>query len=473
MLGEILGDRYILSGLLGSGGMAEVFLARDQLLGRNLALKVLKEHCAKDERFVGRFLEEARSAASLNHPGIVQVYDQGRSEDGRYFIAMEHVAGGSLEDLIVERGPLDPAQAALLASQVAEALGAAHERGIVHRDVKPQNVLMGEAGEAKVADFGIALAASRTPSTSETDLLFGTPDYMSPEQAMGKRMGPQSDLYSLGVVLYEMLTGVVPFEAEGALATAMKNVIDQPVSPRERDPRIQEALDALVMVLLAKDPKDRHGSAAELAEDLRRAGVGLPLAFVAGAAGHPDTQQAKARAAAVGAHSEDPGREPRSRKRPVAIGLLALLALGTFGWGLTVGPSRDHKSVGAVAASEGGQEGGAPAAPEGSWDGREGAPGMGLGSALPAVELAGDAYVPASASATRSASASPSASTSAPASAPPSASASPAPGGSSGSGGQDEGTTNTVRLRGLRLRRDLHQGRPVACEQPSGAGSRF
>ena len=122
MLGETLGDRYILSGLLGSGGMAEVFLARDQMLGRDLALKVLKEHYAKHERFVGRFLEEARSAASLIHPGIVQVYDQGRSEDGRYFIAMEHVAGGNLEDLIVGRGPLDPAQAALLASQVAEAL---------------------------------------------------------------------------------------------------------------------------------------------------------------------------------------------------------------------------------------------------------------------------------------------------------------------------------------------------------------
>jgi serine/threonine-protein kinase len=122
VLGETLGDRYILSGLLGSGGMAEVFLARDQMLGRDLALKVLKEHYAKHERFVGRFLEEARSAASLNHPGIVQVYDQGRSEDGRYFIAMEHVAGGNLEDLIVGRGPLDPAQAALLASQVAEAL---------------------------------------------------------------------------------------------------------------------------------------------------------------------------------------------------------------------------------------------------------------------------------------------------------------------------------------------------------------
>ena len=236
MLGDTFGDRYVLSGLLGSGGMAEVFLARDQMLGRDVALKVLKEHYAEDESFVGRFLKEARSAASLNHPGVVQVYDQGRTKDGRYYIAMEHVAGGNLKDLIMGRSPLAPAEAALLASQVAGALAAAHERGIVHRDIKPQNVLIGEAGETKVADFGIALAASRTPSTSGTDLLFGTPGYMSPEQAMGERVGPASDLYSLGVVLYEMLTGVVAFEAEGPLATAMKHVTDRPLPPRERDP---------------------------------------------------------------------------------------------------------------------------------------------------------------------------------------------------------------------------------------------
>jgi len=477
VLGDTLGDRYVLSDLLGSGGMAEVFLARDQMLGRDLALKVLKEHYAKDERFVGRFLKEARSAASLNHPGVVQVYDQGRLEDGRYFIAMEHVPGGSLKDLIVGRGPLDPAEAALLASQVAEALGAAHERGIVHRDVKPQNVLLGEAGEAKVADFGIALAASRTPSTSGTDLLSGTPGYMSPEQAMGERVGPESDLYSLGVVLYEMLTGVVPFEAEGPLATAMKHVTDRPLPPRERDPHVPEAMDALVMRLLAKDPEDRYPSAAELAEDLRRARAGLPLAFVAGAAGHPDTQQATA-GVDGGAHSDDPGREPRSRKRPVAIGLVALaalLALGTFGWGLT-GSREEPKGVGAVAASEGGGEGGAPAAPEGSGDGREGASGKGVGQGMPSVELAGGAYVPASLSAppsaSASASASPSASTPAsasatpeaqasepvasgtwasapqalePSGAAPSASASPVPGGTSGSGGKNAGgTTSTV-----------------------------
>src|SRR5215211_8654032 len=166
--------------------MAEVFLANDRILGRDLALKVLREDYAKDAAFVSRFQREAVSAAALNHPHVVQVYDQGRSEDGRLYIAMEHVPGGNLSDLIMRRGPLDPAEAARLASQVAEALGAAHERGIVHRDIKPQNVLIDEAGDAKVADFGIALAASST-STYGTNILLGTPSYMSPEQAMGER----------------------------------------------------------------------------------------------------------------------------------------------------------------------------------------------------------------------------------------------------------------------------------------------
>jgi eukaryotic-like serine/threonine-protein kinase len=162
VLGDTLGNRYLLSALLGTGGMAEVFLAHDRILDRDLALKVLKEHYAKDERFVRRFRREAQSAAALNHPNVVQVYDQGRAEDGRYYIAMEHMPSGSLKDLILRRGPLGPAEAARLASQVADALHAAHGRGIVHRDIKPQNVLLDETGNAKVADFGIALAASRT-----------------------------------------------------------------------------------------------------------------------------------------------------------------------------------------------------------------------------------------------------------------------------------------------------------------------
>ena len=458
MLGEISGGRYALSQLLGAGGMAEVFLAHDRILGRDLALKVLREDFAKDAAFVSRFRREAVSAAALNHPHVVQVYDQGHAEDGRLYIAMEHVPGGNLKDLITRRGALEPAEAALLAWQVAEALGAAHERGIVHRDVKPQNVLIGEAGEAKVADFGIALAAS-TNTSAGTNRVFGTASYMSPEQAMGERVGAASDLYSLGVVLYEMLTGTLPFEAEGALAMAMKHVTVRPVSPRERDLSIPEAMDTLVMGLLAKDPEARCGSAFELAEDLRKAREGLPLAF-AGAARYPEA--AREMVSTEGGAHPDSSQNAPTRRRPVAIGLVALAALmallGAFGWDLT-GAREGSKAVGTLTTMEGARESGAPAAPEGS---REGGSGKGVGSGMPPVELAGGGYAPASssvsasasapasaypASASASASASPEGSTSGtvasgPWVATPSASSS-APGGSSGSGGQDAGTTST------------------------------
>src|SRR5215217_2975082 len=330
VLDEISGGRYTLSKLLGAGGMAEVFLANDRILGRDLALKILREDYAKDADFASRFQREAVSAAALNPPHVVQVYDQGRSEDGRLYIAMEHVPGGNLKDLITRRGALEPAEAARLASQVAEALGTAHERGIVHRDVKPQNVLIDEAGEAKVADFGIALAASTDP-TSGTNRMFGTASYMSPEQAMGERVGPQSDLYSLGVLLYEMLTETVPFEAEGPLATAMKHVTEEPVPPRKRSPHVSEAMDAVVMGLLAKNPENRYGSVAEVVEDLRRSLEGVPPAF-AGAAGYSETVRSPA-VAAVLAPANTEGGAPESpppgggrRRKSIWAGLVALIA---------------------------------------------------------------------------------------------------------------------------------------------------
>jgi eukaryotic-like serine/threonine-protein kinase len=483
VLGEISGGRYALSKLLGAGGMAEVFLARDRILGRDLALKVLREDYAKDAAFVSRFRREAVSAASLNHPHVVQVYDQGRSEDGRLYITMEYVPGGNLKDLILRRGPLDPAEAARLASQVAEALGIAHERGIVHRDVKPQNVLIDEAGEAKVADFGIALAAS-TSTTSGTNRVFGTASYMSPEQAMGERVGPESDLYSLGGVLYEMLTGRVPFAAEGPLATAMKHVTERPIPPRKRDPLVPEAMDALVMGLLAKSPENRYGSAAELVEDLRRSLEGVPPAF-AGAAGYSETVRSPA-VAAVPAPANTEGGAPGfppgggRRRKSIGAGLVALVALlallGTLGLDMDMSRTaeRGGSAVGAVRTTEGVQEGDTLGAPEGSGGTREEGSGKGSGKGtgpgIPSAVLGGGAPGPASASA--SAPSASAAAASVPASAPsasepqasePVASEPPAanpqvsepelratpfssvpvPGGSSGSGGQDAGAENT------------------------------
>jgi eukaryotic-like serine/threonine-protein kinase len=412
-----------------------VFLAHDRILGRDTALKVLKEHYAKDERFVGRFWREAQSAAALNHQNVVQIYDQGRAEDGRYYIAMEYVPGGSLEDLILRRGPLGPSEATRLASQVAKALKAAHRRGIVHRDIKPQNVLIGEAGDAKVADFGIALAASRT-STSGTNLLFGTPSYMSPEQAMGERVGPESDLYSLGVVLYEMLTGTVPFTAEGPLATAMKHLTELPLPPRKRNASVPEAMDALVMKLLSKDPEDRYPNAAQLIEDLRRAREGLPLTF-AGAAGYPETLGEPRRSGPPSVLAGSPRSKPRRRKS-VGITLVALATLltllGGLGWDLSQDPE-GLKTVGAVKSLEGIREGGTLVAPKGLVGAREDGSGKGTGQEVPASAFA----PPASASA--SASAAPEPQASEPWVGEPSAS-SQAPEGSSGSGGQGAGTVN-------------------------------
>ena len=278
MQGTIVDDRYTLLQLLGSGGMAQVYLAHDELLDRNVALKILRDQYAEDEGFVERFKREAQSVASLSHPNIVPIYDWGRSEDGAYYMAMEYVPGGMLKDRIKRDGTLGPGAASGVALQIADALQAAHERGMVHRDIKPQNVLVTRTGDVKVTDFGIARAASSTATA--TGIVLGTAGYMSPEQAKGEPVGPRSDLYSLGVVLYEMLTGNLPYEADSAIAQAIKHINERPCSPRKANPEVPEALDALTIKLLAKNPGDRYASAAELADDLERVRSGLPPAAV-------------------------------------------------------------------------------------------------------------------------------------------------------------------------------------------------
>ena len=263
----VLDNRYDVGRTLGSGGMGEVFLARDRVLGRDVALKVLRTQYAGDSEFAERFKREARSAASLSHPNIVQVYDRGETEDGSSYIAMEYVPGGTLKEKIVGDGPLGAREAAALGAQVAEALGAAHGRGMVHRDIKPQNVLLTDRGAAKVADFGIARAGSSV-TISRTGSVMGTAGYMSPEQALGEPATPKSDLYSLGVVLFEALTGELPYVADNPIAVSMKHVNEPVRSPRDVDPTIPDGMNALVTRLMAKDPEDRYASADELADDL-------------------------------------------------------------------------------------------------------------------------------------------------------------------------------------------------------------
>src|SRR5215212_1738964 len=341
MRGTLIDDRYAILETLGGGGMAEVFLARDEVLGRRVALKVLRGQYAGDEEFVERFRREAKSAAALNHPNIVQVYDQGRANDGTYYMAMEYVPGGTLKERIVREGPLDPREAAGIAARVAEALDVAHGRGIVHRDIKPQNILISESGAAKVADFGIARAAA-SKTVTETSLILGTAAYMSPEQVRGERVGPASDLYSLGVVLYEMLTGQLPYAADNPLATAMKHLDEPPRRPREANPAVPEGMDALTAKLLAKDPGDRYASAAELAEDLRRVRDGLPpLAAGLGqgttARVPQDAGMTRTAPTVVAPRSRGTGSGTRRELLPLVALLSGVVVLGGLAWALTRG----------------------------------------------------------------------------------------------------------------------------------------
>ena len=265
-----LGGRYELQRRLAQGGMATVYLATDRQLDRQVAIKMLHPQFASDPTFAERLRREARAAAGLSHPNIVGVYDWGRQGE-RYFIVMEYVSGHSLAEIIAARGPLDPKAAAAIAFEVAAALAFAHRAGIVHRDVKPQNVLLSSDGHVKVTDFGIATMMGGGPSLglTETGTVVGTAAYLSPEQAQGETTDARSDLYSLGVVLYEMLAGYPPFRGDTPISVAYQHVQDPPVPLTEIADGVPQALETITMRLLAKDPDDRYGRAEDLRQHLQ------------------------------------------------------------------------------------------------------------------------------------------------------------------------------------------------------------
>jgi eukaryotic-like serine/threonine-protein kinase len=341
----VYNGRYELHRRLGRGGMAEVFLARDQLLDRPVAVKVLFPEFATDPSFVERFRREAQSAANLNHPNVVGVYDWGEA-GGTYFIVMEYVEGRTLADIVRSEGPLHPDRAADITSDVAAALGFAHRNGVVHRDVKPANVLITSSGQVKVADFGIARAMTATSEENLTQAgtVMGTATYFSPEQARGDAVDPRSDIYSLGVVLYETVTGRPPFSGESPVAIAYKHVQEAPTPPRHANLDIPVAMEAIILKCLAKNPVNRYPSAEDLRADLRRfreggrilaepvmappvdpgaTGVMAPTAATQAAA-----YQAYEGTSVADAYDDEPEEEPKSSKAflVVLVLLLALLA---------------------------------------------------------------------------------------------------------------------------------------------------
>jgi eukaryotic-like serine/threonine-protein kinase len=268
VVGELISGRYELEELVGTGGMSSVYRAHDRLLERDVALKVLHEQFTSDGDYVERFRREARSVAQLSHPNIVTVIDRGE-QSGRQFIVFEYIDGENLKTLLDRKGPLPEREAIGLILQVARALGFAHEHGIVHRDVKPQNVLLNGDGEAKVTDFGIARSQDVHGGLTQTGTVMGTSDYISPEQARGARVDAQSDVYSLGAVLYELLTGEVPFPGDNFVAVALRHINEPVPSVRAKRPDVSPRLDAAVRRAMAKDPRDRFGSMEELCAELK------------------------------------------------------------------------------------------------------------------------------------------------------------------------------------------------------------
>jgi eukaryotic-like serine/threonine-protein kinase len=281
---RLLGDRYELDGVVGRGGMAEVYRARDLRLDRTVAIKTLRTDLARDQTFQARFRREAQSAASLNNPSIVAVYDTGEDLDVSTgapvpFIVMEYVDGRTVRDLLIEGHRLLPERTLEITSGVLRALEYSHQAGIVHRDIKPGNVMVTRNGDIKVMDFGIARAMSDTQATmTQTAQVIGTAQYLSPEQARGERVDARSDLYSTGCLMYELLTGRPPFTGDSPVAIAYQHVRENPIPPSRLDPSLPPWADSIVLKAMAKSPNDRYQSAAEMQADIQRAASGMQVA---------------------------------------------------------------------------------------------------------------------------------------------------------------------------------------------------
>lgn len=317
---DVLGNRYEIREKLGSGGMAVVYKGHDRLLDRPVAIKILQDNIAADEATVRRFHQEAQAVARLSHPNIVATYDVGE-EQGCHYLVMEYVSGHDLKELLKERNTFSPAEAVQVTRQICEALQHAHENGVVHRDIKPHNILITHGGRVKVTDFGLARAAAATEATiTYPGTMLGSVHYLSPEQAKGKLAGKEADIYALGVVLYEMLTGVLPFQGDSPVSVAIKHVQDNPAPPRSIKPEIPAALEKVVLKAMQKDPGQRYQTAAAMEADLARA-----LSNFAGSEGE-DTQ------VLTGLAVEEEEEMPRRRLRlPAWLVVLVLIGVALYG----------------------------------------------------------------------------------------------------------------------------------------------
>lgn len=327
MEGKVINNRYKIIEKIGSGGMADVWKAEDTLLKRVVALKILHKQFVEDENFLERFRREAQAAAKLTHPNIVSIFDVGE-DDGTQYIVMEYAPGTNLKQIIQKDAPLPPEKAVHIASQICNAMAFAHQHEIIHRDIKPHNVIITPEEAIKVTDFGIARAGSSSTMT-RTGTIIGTAHYISPEQAQGGMIGSTTDIYSLGVVLYEMLTGELPFRGENPVAVALKHIHETPMPPRSVYSAVPESLEAIIIKAMAKNPADRYQSAMEMQADLKRFQEGLPIKVVATPPPKISKEEEISRTM-VGRRAAAPSKPQKKWLIPALIALGVLLLIGGF-----------------------------------------------------------------------------------------------------------------------------------------------